>query len=317
MTREEALRQFEQEHQEKLKVHRKRFMEAIPQNIPMLLTQITGAFAEAAKKAELMNKEKLVYFHFSLLRCDMIGRNYHMLLQVQDIRWFLDPEPIEVVFSVNFFYQDLNVVWDTLLEERRKYIGKINTYDVDFMIAEEAAACNLLLGDILRYSFRDIEENSDFAAIPKELLWDIRWGEYRGTSVLAARVDRIPQTSEQWKASLRKEEGGLSEMYWYQTELTESDCSNKEMCFTTFEECLLKNLNFKGADLTGARFIRCRIEGCDFDTAILNTTYFEGCYWRDTDLKTAIFKQTVCTLEGIPLEGLDDVQLNEILVKEG
>lgn len=85
----------------------------------------------------------------------------------------------------------------------------------------------------------------------------------------------------------------------------------------TFEDCQLKNINFKTADLTGARFCNCLIENCDFESAILTTTLFENCRWLNTSLLNAELRQAVFTEDSIPEEGLDDRQLSELLLKGG
>ena len=319
MTREEALRVFQQEHSQLLEQCQQRFIDDFPNKVQTLMERINHAFASIRKQVEEQEKEKVVFFHFSLLRCDLLVRKFTILLQVQDIRWFLDPMPLETLFSVDFLYENLVQTWDWLLDERKKYIGKVSTYDVEFMMSDLIFTCNRIVGNALRYFFRDIEDSTEFMAIPKEFTWDIYWGEYRNEAILTARVARIPKTQKEWQTALQLDTEGtkLSESYWYQASLETGNCSGKLLCFMTFEDCQLKNINFKTADLTGARFCNCLIENCDFESAILTTTLFENCRWLNTSLLNAELRQAVFTEDSIPEEGLDDRQLSELLLKGG
>lgn len=319
MTREEALKVFKQEHNQLLEQCQQRFIDDLPNKVPILMERINNAFASIRYQIEAQEKEKIVYFHFSLLRCDLLVRKFTILLQVQDIRWFLDPMPIDTSFSVDFLYENCVQTWNHLLDARKKYIGKVNSYDVDSMMTEMIFSCNRVVGNSLRYFFRDIEESAEFIAIPKEITWDIFWGEYRNEAILTARVARIPKTQKEWQSALQLDMEGtkLSESYWYRASLLSGDCSGKLLCFMTFEDCQLKNINFKAANLTGARFRNCLIEDCDFESAILNTTLFENCQWLNPNLLNAELNQAVFTKDSIPEENLDARQLGEILVKGG
>lgn len=319
MTREEALRGFRQEHSQLLAQCQQRFVEEFPNKIQTLIERIDHAFASIRSQIETQGKEKIVYFHFSLLRCDLLVKKFTVLLQVQDIRWFLDPMPIDTLFSVDFLFENLVQTWNWLLDERKKYIGKINNYDVDAMMSDMVFTCNQMIGNAMRYFFRDIEENTEFNAIPKENSWDVVWGEYRNEPILAARVARIPKTQEEWQSALRLDMEGtnLIESYWYQAALTEGDCSGKTLYFITFEDCSLININFKAANLMGARFRNCLIENCNFESSILSTAFFENCRLLSPNLTNADLRQAVFTEGTIPEDDLDDAQLSELLVKGG
>lgn len=319
MKREEALKNFKQEQEQFLSQCRQNFIDTFPKKVPALMDRIKEAFGSIRDQAVEQGKENIVFFHFSLLRSDLLVRKYNVLLQAQELQWFLDPKPVETVLSVDFLFSDYEHVWNRLLDERIKYIGKVNSFDVDFMVQEEIAACNQIVGQALRYFFRDVEENSEFEGIPKECLWDIRWGEYRGKSVLVARVDRSPKTAAQWNEMLVKDEknDALSESYWYQAELTAGDCSEKALYFATFENCHLRNLSFEGTNLTGARFRNCVIEQCNFKSAVLSTALFEGCQWNDSNFTDAVLEQTIFTEGGIPQDAFDEKQLDGILIKGG
>lgn len=312
MDRETALRRFQEERYPILEQCRDDCVRKFQQNAEGLALNVRKAFSMLPDRA-------FAYFYLSLLRCDLTKRKYTILFQAQDERWFLDPEPAEWSFQADPVFEGFNGIWDQLLDEQKRYVGKLNTYDVDNMVRGAIMECCLMIGDLLRSYFRDIEEMPEFMAVKKQAAWQIYWGEYRGESVLVAQADREPKTESQWLQAIRADKDGseLKESYWYQAELSQGDCEKKDLSFAVFEDCGLKDLVFKGAVLTGARFKNCRIEGCDLEGADCRMAYFEHCTWMGPKLKGADFKGAVFTEDGIPAKWLDEAQAAGALIKEG
>lgn len=67
--------------------------------------------------------------------------------------------------------------------------------------------CNIMLANLLRFVFRDIEKNQDFESLPKLPTWGIRWGEYRDASDMIACADREKKEQKDWNRALRETKG--------------------------------------------------------------------------------------------------------------
>ena len=115
---------------------------------------------------------------------------YQILAQAMDARWYLDTEPAEVGFSLDFLFPMWADIRRELMENSWKYWGKVNRYDVQNLVASAVMDCNLMLAQVLRFIFRDVEENPDFAEIEKSDTWAVYWGEYRDHTELVAHVNR-------------------------------------------------------------------------------------------------------------------------------
>ncbi len=311
MDRETALRQFQEEQYPVLKTCRETCIRQFHQNAGGLLENIKKAFS-------MLPDREYSYFCFSLLRCDLGERTYTVLFQAMDRRWFSDPEPAEWSFRADPVFSGFNEVWDMLLERQRRYMGKLNTYDVDSMVREEIMGCCLDIGNLLRFYFRDVEELPEFTRVRKPDTWQIYWGEYRGDSVLAAQADRVPGTEDQWLQALREDTDGtgLRESFWYQARLSRGNCEKRDLSFAVFEECRLQGLVFKEAVLTGARFRNCLMGRCDFTGADCRLAYFEHCTWEEPELEGTDLGHAVFTGDGIPLQWMDGTQQEQILVRE-
>lgn len=317
MKREEALLKFREEEQDFMNEVKARFLTNIQEKAPDIAVRLQQVFTDLRRAVEEKEKKDIMFIHFSMLRVDFLKQTYGFLAQAMDIKWYMDMEPAEVMFSLEDYFVVFNEIREKLELDSRSYMGKINRYDIDNLMLEAGMDCNLMLANMLRFVFRDIEENQDFKAIPKLKTWGIRWGEYRDASEMIACADREKKNQRDWNRALREtkdNEGRLVSTFWYEAELQGSDCSGKALCFIQFENCTLQNMNFERADLVGARFKNCTLSSCSFQGAMLRQTIFEGCKWEQCDFQAADLTECIFFEDDIPFLHLDAEQLQAILI---
>lgn len=317
MKREEALIKFREEEQGFMEEIKARFLTNIQEKASGLADCLQGVFTDIRRAVEEKEKKDIMFIHFSMLRVDFLNQTYGFLAQAMDIKWYMDMEPVEVTFSLKDYFSVFNEIREKLELDSRSYMGKINQYDIDHIMMEAGMECNLMLANMLRFVFRDIEENQDFKAIPKLNTWGIRWGEYRDASELIASADREKKDQKDWNRALREtkdKEGRLVSSFWYEAELQDTDCSNKALCFIQFENCTLQNMNFDQANLVGARFKSCTLSSCSFKGAMLRQTIFEDCKWQQCDFQAADLSECIFYEEDIPFLHLDAEQLQTIFI---
>ncbi|MEY8268878.1 pentapeptide repeat-containing protein [Lachnospiraceae bacterium 64-25] len=183
---------------------------------------------------------------------------------------------------------------------------------VGSLVQDEIMVCNQLITHILRFAFRDLEQQEVFKEIGKLPFWVIRWGEYKDYSEIVMQVKREEKGQEAWLERLeqyKENPEALTADYWYRETLALGDCRKKNMYFIVFEECTLKGIDFSRADLTGARFLRCRIEKCRFSGANLSQADFEECSFEEDDFGGASLAQTTFSEEGFQPELFDGIFL--------
>lgn len=317
MTRQEALECFWEETEPVLKEGADAFLEGLNEKTEELSATLRQAVKSIRKESVRLEKEKIMFLHFSLLRAGLEKEEYQILAQAMDARWYLDTEPAEVTFSLNFLFPMWGAVREKLTEESRKYLGKVNRYDIEHLLADAVMACNSRLAQVLRFMFRDIEENPDFMELEKLDTWGIYWGEYRDDTELIAHVDREKKTQTDWERALRQtrnEESSMVFSFWYGAELKDCDCREKKLYFIQFEDCMLEHICFDSAILSGARFRNCRIRNCSFCNAVIHQADFSGCTWEDNCFEGADMTQTVFPEQDIPFVHLEPEQLQTILV---
>lgn len=283
MDRKEALTRFKEEERAYLEEVGEAFRTGMREKEEEVADCLLAALSALRKAAEEGKKEKIMFFHFSLLRIDFLEGKYHFLAQAMSEQWVLDLEPAETTFSLECIFAVLDGVREKLKEDSRKYRGKINRYDIDWMWMETAVQCSRELAGMLRFLFRDIEENEDFKAMNKYDTWGVHWGEYCDDCERIASVDREKKEQRDFERMLRRtgeEENVMVSGFWYEAEIKNADCGGKTLCFVQFERCALSGINFGGADLTGARFSNCTLTDCCFDGAVLRLAVFSDCGWE-------------------------------------
>lgn len=317
MTRQEALAQFREEMQPVLEEGEAAFGRELESQTEKLTGTIRKVFSGLRQEAERLEKEKLMFFHISLLRTGILQQTWQAMAQAMDARWYLDTEPAQVCFTLDFLFSVFNEVREELMSGVGKYMGKVNSYDVEHLVEESVMRCNLVLAQQARYMFRDVEEDEDFAAMEKTDVWSMYWGEYRDACEMVACVNREPRNQTEFDRALRQtgnEETSMIFSYWYGAELKDTDCAGKLLHFVQFEDCSLENMIFDGAVLTGARFRNCRIQGCSFRGAMMRQADFEDCVWEDNDFAGADLENAVFMEQELAFLHLEPEQMQVILV---
>lgn len=320
MTRAEALEQFKDRYCGKVEELENEFVSGIESGIEQIMDRFLGAFGEIAEQTQEQDKSMCVFFQFSLLRYDLLQDMARIRLDVMDGYWYLDKAPLYTEIDLSFLFTPY-FSWRTeLLSDMREYMGKVNQYDVERMVQEAVMSAAGSLTQILRILFRRIEEQENFARIPKGAFWDMQFGEYRDYSEPIMRVNREQRSNDEWLQKIADEEetsGRMQFDWWYQAELTEGNCQGKALDYIVFENCSLKGIDFEGAQMTGARFLNCKLEQCSFKQANLSQGEFDHCRFTDCDFTGAGLQQAVFSLEGLEAEWFDDKQQEEMLVAGG
>ncbi|MFR3729044.1 pentapeptide repeat-containing protein [Lacrimispora sp.] len=317
MTRQEALQRFHEEETEFLEEKKLQFYKGMQQQTEELSGVLRDAFKALKEEVKRLEKEKIMFFHFSLLRVDLLLEEYRFFVQAFDARWYMDTEPAETTFTLKFLFSMLEDVKKKLTLDAGKYMGKVNRYDISEILQNNAMEWNQILAGELRFLLRDIEENKDFSDIPKLDTWGIYWGEYRDASELVAFVDREKKYQKDWERALRlsrDQEEALISKYWYDMEIRDSDGSGTYFLFNEFENCTLTQIAFDNTNFSGSRFRNCTIKGCSFQNAVIRQADFENCKWEDNDFSGADLTNSIFFEEDIPFLHMEPEQLQTILI---
>ena len=166
MKREEALAKFCEEEQNYIDGIKAGFLVKIQENANDIADCLQKVFSDIRTAVEEKGKKDIMFIHFSILRIDFLNHIYRFLAQVMDARWYMDTAPVEVTFLLGDCFSAFTEARKKLELDSKKYMGKVNRYDIDNLLMEAGMECNIMLANLLRFVFRDIEKNQDFESLP-------------------------------------------------------------------------------------------------------------------------------------------------------
>ncbi len=320
MTRQEALERFKLYSEALLQDYEVRFWEHLQKRKDKLERIILEGFSKLEEKVSQAGKAEIVHFQFSLLRIDLLQNKYTVLLQASDVDWYLDEDMLTITIDIGFLFEPLNSLGTQLLGESKKYVGKVNTYDVQEILSEKIMSASQLIAHSLRFILRDIEKHESFKAIPKADFWVIRWGEYRDQSEIILQVDRYEKTVEEWQVALKETEEQEDRFvcsYWYKLNLQGSEIKGKQLHFMGFEDSTLEKVDFEDSAFLGAHFRNCQLKDCSFKGTLLKYGDFRGTHFEDVDFSQADLTEAIFSEADVPYLHLSPKQLQVIHIERG
>lgn len=319
MKREELLQRFQEEVRQDIEDYRILFMKQLMKEVPRLNDLIMEQLEKVKEEILKIKKENIMFLHFSVLKTDVLQRNYNVLVQVQNEQWHLDKHPVEMSFQIDFLFENLSALWDLLLQKSKVYVDKINQYDIREIIFGELDIYCSNIAHILRYALKDLENSAVFKEVPLQQFWAVRWGQYRDQSEIILQVDREKKNQKKWNKALiqtKKQEDRMVFSGWYQAALKGSVCEGKSMQFITFEECDLENMVFQNCDLSAAVFRRCRLKGCRFIQCTMFDSDFQDTQLEETDFEQSDLTNAVFEPDNIMQITLDQQQFQSVRLRE-
>ncbi len=320
MNRKEAWERYQEEIKGTLQTYREemgRHLSGQTEELEQIVADAVDRLREPVLK---QRKAPLCYVHFSFLRVDLIRRDYRLLAQGMDERWYLDTEPAETAAKTGQILVPLDQLWDSLTEQSRKYAGYVNAYDICHLIFEEKERIDRSIACLLRWRLRDWKERGLFAGIPFSREWILKWGEYWGDSEMLLHVDWRSKGIDAWKEAVRTA-GHKADIlvfgFWHKEELERTELKELDLRFSVFDKCSLKGISFDCCNLEGSRFPGSRFEGCSFHGCCLTGADFSGCAFENTSFKGAELTGAIFPAESIPFLHLDPRQLQKVTLKQG
>lgn len=317
MIREEAIKQFKADQNQRLQEYQLLFQKNLEKQLLVFIERLLEVFKEL--RIRLPEDQEVTYIYFSILRCDILKREYRVLVECMGKEWFQDPNTVSLYMTVDFLFEGIDDLWDNLLEAIRPYMGKITQYEIHDIICDTVMECGGYIAGIMRAVCWDIEENQDFRQVTKASVWSILWGEYRGETELICHGDYEKKTRKDWDVlfmQLERKPAVMANGYWYQAGLESCQCSGKDFSYTTFHECVLENMDFCNSNLSGAKFLNCNIRDCRFHKADLRMAKFIDCSWENVTFDQADTRYTVFSKKGIPVEEFSEEQWGYMLLAE-
>lgn len=285
MDRETALQNYREAASTIIMAFRSRMGDYMMEHAEDLEALVEKAMKLLGDQMATQGKEYVCFMYFSLLKTDLLNRNYRVLLHGLDISWYMDNEPAEVYVDAKELFTPFDELWNDLVQANQGYGVFVNDYDIRNLLFDELSVVDNIICQILRYRLRDWEKKGILDPVTRSPYWILRWGEYRDQSEILIQTDRVEKDPGVWKEALTKAARKPEHMvfsYWYKGTYKNRTIKDLDLRFITFESSTLQNIAFQNCNLEGSRFPGSRLEGCSF----------EGCNLWGADFRESTFEQT-------------------------
>lgn len=320
MDREIAMSKYKEDIAVILPGFRTHMANHIQERSQQLESTIKAAVDELGDRMVKQQKEYVSFLYISMLKTNLIQKNYQFLLQAANFRWYLDDELIEVYFSAEDLLEPLEKLWNELSEKSHIYRGAINQYDIQHIIFEELSFIDAVISQVLRYQLRNWEEKEIFSKITLSPYWFLKWGEYQDQTEFIIHTDRTEKDESIWRRELKKAIHKPETMvfsYWYRGEYEDRSIKALDMRFIVFEDSKLKGIEFQQCNMEGSKFRNCNIAGCSFEGCNLYGADFTNCTFKHVSFPHAELEEAIFPAHSVPFLDLTPEQLQTIrLAKE-
>lgn len=286
MERKEALEQFQkyvseqtnkmwEEFQAKGISGRERLAERLAENILLLLRQ-------EEKKREQSETYKAGFLTISYLQSGVADGCYDWYLELQDKNGVLDETERVLEVSMKEFFFCFEKLEQSLKTEARRYVGKIQEADCEAVKLEEFRKLKTHLAFAAAKAYQKIRDSREIKELPKETIFWVTIGEYKGTCQLIGLEDSQEGIQEKLEEklfsdmeekALQKQE--LTRRRWIGEKWEEKQVVYKNLMFSDFKRCQTYHMEFVCCNLTGADFSNTVMQECSMMCCVLHDVSFE------------------------------------------
>ncbi len=287
------------------------------------------------------DKEPIRYVQMSLLRSQMDGDVYQMLLSLHNEAYFLDPDPRMQTADISGVFAPLKEIRAGLYQAAGEYRGKIENFDADRMIRETAMTFYKKQADHCRMLFRDLGR---WRAEKRLLPWKrlaVKWGGFQEESETVYLTDTSEKSQTQFLAYNEKNlVSQWDSRYVYQSWetgcFTDMTVQKMNLLFCMLRDCSMERCRWESSMLHGAEFQNakikqtvfagCDMSGCDFRDTELCQVQFIQCNLTEADFTKARFdriqfsgsqmENARFSRDGLYGKGLDANQLQQVRLEE-
>lgn len=281
MNREEAIKDFKNKKAKQFVDECDKLLtELFDKNRDKIKEILMQSLENIVKKAEISHKRKedrITTFQIEILRTEILTESFKICVHGYNIFGYLDESPICEYVNLKFLFEPLMQLKEKLEKEKKIYIGKINSYDIQNMLLKIAVEFYISLANEVRQWLWNLEECEWIKNECVNNFYQIRWGEYHGKSEIVFAMDNRKKSSADFLQLKTQEEAKMPFVYtvWKDSILNNCEIKNRNMLFISFKGSILEQIKFLGCKMLSSQFDNSNIKKCSFEESILIASSFK------------------------------------------
>lgn len=318
MNREEALQQFFKEHGDTLvKKAKKDLYENLRQHKDEFSKKLCEGINQLTDKVVLGEEEtKFAFIQISYLRTSVIDGTYVWYVEAQDNRGSLDLSDRHITVELKSFFEPLEQLRQELIRESYAYNGMVTEFDIEQTLCKVFDFFVPMFFYLGCYAVEDVTELEGYQKLPKEPLFRIVFGEYKGKgSILHITNAMIEKDEAFWNNlfSPVKENGFTDREFSYQDyrgmAFREECIAYKNLRYSNLKGVFMEEQHVTACNLMGANCKDMVIKDCNLNFDVCIDADFRGVQISDTTFWSCRFEDGTLTDE-IPTPGVGGVRFD-------
>ncbi|MCX7746066.1 MAG: pentapeptide repeat-containing protein [Clostridia bacterium] len=321
MNRETALEHFNEQYVKNIGNEKYNELKAYyEKNKGQLALHFVECFKEMCLKIKDMQhageKGEIGHINFSMLRTDMLEKNYVYRAEAYNKYWFHDTSECRILYDVTWCFRFLDNFISELTEKRKLYINKIIQPDIERIMLRELTKYNEYIVEIARYAMPEAVKAPEFLEVRRESVFSIRVGEYKGKYDVVYVIDDREKDSREVRNWLEmKSEYGYENEVLRGLDLSKGDYDALDLRYADFSRSNLSGSSMKRCLLKGVVFENANLENTDFQCSDLTSAIFRNVVLNHTNFKGAVLNGAVFSKDAYSSAHLDEQQQTGIIIE--
>ena len=227
------------------------------------------------------------YLEYTMLYTNIINRRCIAEVFVYDEKCYLDKNQRFVgEYDISFIFVYFCELWDKLLSERKRYVGKVASHEVTAFMLKAVSKFFSYLTNIARFAIVDLTNTPLFADIEKSAEFMMIVGQYM-TGIEPIYVECKAKNTKKLVDWFHEQLYGkyifgdysfldFSGKVFVNSDFRYARFQNAVLINSSFDSCMLIGANFRNSNMQGCRLENCSLYESDFSYATLINSSFCG-----------------------------------------
>ena len=271
---------------------------------------------QITKMQQASEKGELGYISFSMLRTDILAKDYRLRIDAYDERWYQDRVECVGLYDVSDLCVFLDEFSTMLVEERKKYVYKVSPADVAQIVLKESDRYRNAIMELVRLALVQAVKSPVYKEILRAEHFAITFGEFQDASAIVHKEDRREKDAKEVKKLLEeKRDNGHEYEFFENLDLTNGKYKNIKLAYSSGA-----GSDFSNSDLTNAVMFFCKFPKATFNSVKLQNSVlmgidFDGVTMENVDfedsrlLKLSFKNSTLINIDFTKAKSVADINL--------
>lgn len=241
--------------------------------------------ADIVKMQDKSILSAISHLEYTMVYSNFAYRRYVAEVWVYGDYWYLDKGQRMIgEYDLSFLFVYFDELWDKLLAQRRRYIGKVSSQEITTFMIRALPKFYSYLINIARFAIVDRVDEKPFTDIAKNDLFKVRIGDYMAKTepVFSQKKSKNADALAAWFSKRLESEYVFEDCA--DLDFSSRDFSFTEFRYVQFRRAILNDAALKSCSLIGASFYNAQMENCRLGNSAIYEADFSYANMKNASL---------------------------------